>query len=70
MPELKELIKERGIKKFTKKTYRPWDLSGDSTSLKINAHSESTPQESLINKNEILDITENDQFWILQKMII
>ncbi|HRD70498.1 MAG TPA: hypothetical protein PK657_10160 [Legionella sp.] len=60
MPELKELIKERGIKKFTKKTYRPWDLSGDSTSLKINAHSESTPQESLINKNEILDITEND----------
>jgi hypothetical protein len=33
MPDLKELLKERDEKKFTKKSYRPWDLSGKASSL-------------------------------------
>jgi len=33
MPDLKELLKERNVKKFTKKTYRPWDLSGSGACL-------------------------------------
>lgn len=36
MPDLKELLKEREVKKFTKKTYRPWDLSGNGSSLDID----------------------------------
>ncbi|WP_131795885.1 hypothetical protein [Fluoribacter gormanii] len=48
MPDLKELLKERNAKKFTKKSYRPWDLSGkDSSSLEesntlghINVHTD------------------------------
>lgn len=33
MPDLKDLIKERNVKKFTKKNYRPWDLSGSTPAL-------------------------------------
>lgn len=29
MPDLKMLLKDREVKKFSKKEYRPWDLSGD-----------------------------------------
>lgn len=36
MPDLQELLKEREVKKFTKKTYRPWDLSGESSSATEN----------------------------------
>ena len=32
MPNLKEIIKERETKKFVKKSYRPWDLTGDGQS--------------------------------------
>ncbi len=31
MPKLNEIVKERDNKKFVKKSYRPWDLGGDST---------------------------------------
>ena len=45
MPNLNEIIKERDNKKFIKKNYRPWDLSGDSSLIPNNA-----PQnESLTN---------------------
>lgn len=29
MPNIKELVLDRGSKKFVKKSYRPWDLTGD-----------------------------------------
>lgn len=32
MPNLNEIIKERETKKFVKKSYRPWDLTGDGES--------------------------------------
>ncbi|WP_019218411.1 hypothetical protein [Legionella tunisiensis] len=30
MPDLNEILKDRKTKKFVKKNYRPWDLSGQS----------------------------------------
>ena len=30
MPQLHEILKSRDTKKFVKKSYRPWDLSGSS----------------------------------------
>lgn len=36
MPQLGDLIEKRKTKSFTKKSYRPWDLSGTSNSLPLN----------------------------------
>ena len=33
MPNINDMVKERANKKFVKKTYRPWDLSGESSSV-------------------------------------
>lgn len=56
MPDLQELLKERNVKKFTKKPYRPWDLSGKSSSQEENditmINDQGTEEKYLINTNE------------------
>lgn len=59
MPDLKELLKERNEKKFTKKPFRPWDLSGSGASL---SKDHSAEQITLSDKAilEINDITDDE----------
>ncbi|RUR14113.1 hypothetical protein [Legionella sp. km772] len=64
MPDLKELLKDRNIKKFTKKEYRPWDLSGKPTSSNIEEPKDSEQLDAeLIHENahsNISEISQND----------
>lgn len=58
MPDLKELLKDRGEKKFTKKTYRPWDLSGNGSSHIDSPIVPTIPskQTALVNNNKISEV--------------
>ncbi len=63
MPKLNEIIKEREGRKFIKKSYRPWDLTGDGdTSINETYDDDSsngTSQISSISKaNTVVNITE------------
>ncbi|HAT6979781.1 TPA: hypothetical protein KKW74_002720 [Legionella pneumophila] len=43
MPNLEDVLKERNKKKFVKKSYRPWDLSGDNTTSDHAPNSDEKP---------------------------
>lgn len=63
MPDLQKLLKERNVNKFSKKLYRPWDLSGNDTTSVASADnnpgiineqatkSETLPEEIKLNKD-------------------
>jgi len=54
MPDLHKLLKERNVKKFTKRAYRPWDLSGEesaATDNPLSDHSPLTKEENFSNTN-------------------
>src|SRR6476620_9997793 len=42
MPQLSDLIKQRTDKKFVKKSYRPWDLSGTDTNPQQEPNNDSS----------------------------
>lgn len=58
MPKLNEIVKERDNKKFIKKSYRPWDLGGDSTSISQEVIKKERLENSLIDTH-ISEINNN-----------
>ena len=54
MPDLKNILKERDEKKFSKKSYRPWDLSGEK-----NNQIEYKSNEKKITQNSTQEISTN-----------
>jgi hypothetical protein len=61
MPNLDEIIKSRDTKKFVKKNYRPWDLTGSEISPLIeNDSSADTKQpDTTVHKLDIIDINKD-----------
>ncbi|HAT8967991.1 TPA: hypothetical protein JBA93_15145 [Legionella pneumophila subsp. pneumophila] len=56
MPDLEELLQSRNKKKFMKKSYRPWDLSGGPTSLTENNEFGTTNLENPVRqKDSVVD---------------
>ena len=61
MPDLNEILKERKTKKFVKKNYRPWDLSGQSNENDIIAETEQEVEKIQDNYNQgLLTLEEKD----------
>ncbi|MDF1931888.1 hypothetical protein PGH45_19915 [Legionella pneumophila] len=52
MPDLEELLQSRSKKKFMKKSYRPWDLSGGPTSLTEKNEFGTTTLENLVHQKD------------------
>jgi len=69
MPDLKNILKERDEKKFSKKSYRPWDLSGEkndqieyeSNEKKITQNSTQEISTDIINQSDINQISNGYQ---------
>ncbi|MCW8445716.1 hypothetical protein OQJ05_16905 [Fluoribacter gormanii] len=54
MPNLEDVLKERNKKKFVKKSYRPWDLSGDN-STSDHAPNNADEKPSILEQNREMD---------------
>lgn len=61
MPDLNEILKDRKTKKFVKKNYRPWDLSGQSNETEKETVEEITSDSSILLIDNDLDNKDNPE---------
>ncbi|HHF7375595.1 hypothetical protein [Legionella bozemanae] len=55
MPNLEDVLKERNKKKFVKKSYRPWDLSGDNGTTTNDAPNNADEKSSVPEQSREMD---------------